>query len=91
MLPKRPSKHDAGTLIWEYLDGAISPSRAEVLSSMLRERSEARRRFVESAVMHGMLFEYFKNEHESRKEELAEEQADAATPRRRKRGRSSAA
>ena len=78
-------RNDADTLTWEYLDGEISPSRAQRLSNMLAEKASARQRFVEAAVLHGMLFEYFKNEHAKQ----ADEQADE--PKRRKRGRTSAA
>jgi anti-sigma factor RsiW len=80
-------RQDADTLTWEYLDGDISPSRAQRLSKMLAEKAKARQRFVEAAVMHGMLFEYFKNQSE------AEAESDAADemPKRRKRGRWSAA
>lgn len=87
MLPKRPRRQDADTLTWEYLDGEISPSRVQRLSRLLKEKVAARRRFVESAVMHGMLFEYFKNE--------AAKASDASQtddmPRRKKRRRWSAA
>eukprot|EP00752_Nemacystus_decipiens_P016711 g14949.t1 len=49
-------------LTWEYLDGEITPTRAEILSKMLAAKAAARQRFVEAAVLHGMLFEYFKTE-----------------------------
>lgn len=55
MLPKKPSRQDPATLIWEYLDGGISPSRAEALSKMLSERPAVRDQLIESAVLHGML------------------------------------
>ncbi|MEM9347142.1 MAG: hypothetical protein AAGB26_11055 [Planctomycetota bacterium] len=86
MLFKRFRRQDPDTLTWEYLDGEISPSRAQILSNMLAEKAAARQRFVEAAVLHGMLFEYFKNLR-------ADESADSedAAPRRRKRGRWSAA
>ena len=85
MLPKRPRRQDADTLTWEYLDGEISPSRAQRLSNMLVEKAAARQRFVEAAVLHGMLFEYFKNEQARIDDEQAQ---DEATPRpRRKRRR----
>ncbi|MEM6257074.1 MAG: hypothetical protein AAF711_05745 [Planctomycetota bacterium] len=86
MLLKRFRRQDPDTLTWEYLDGDISPSRAQILSNMLAEKAAARQRFVEAAVLHGMLFEYFKNL-------CADEASDAedAVPRRRKRGRWSAA
>jgi len=87
-------RQNTDTLIWEYLDGDISPTRAEQLSSMLAKRDAARQRFVEAAVMHGMLFDYFKNEHAATNNEQTDEQADAQgeMPKRRKRhGRSSAA
>lgn len=86
MLPKLRRRQDADTLTWEYLDGDISPSRAQRLSKMLAEKVAARQRFVEAAVLHGMLFDYFKNEHAKAADEQAEEQ-----PRRRKRRRWSAA
>lgn len=86
MLPKRPRRQDPDTLTWEYLDGMISPSRARVLSSMLTERVAARRRFVEAAVLHGMLFEYFKD---ARANETQE--AEDAPAGRRKRRRTPAA
>jgi len=86
MLPKFSRRQDADTLTWEYLDGEISPSRAQRLSRMLAEKAAARQRFVEAAVMHGMLFDYFKKEHAK----AADEQEDM--PKRRKRGgRTSAA
>lgn len=97
MLFKKARRQDADTLTWEYLDGEISPTRAQVLSSMLRTRAEARERFVESAVMHGMLFDYFKREAANRTDEQTEQpQADAQVerrqrPRRRRLGRTSAA
>ena len=86
MLPRFCRRQDPDTLTWEYLDGDISPSRAQVLSKMLATKAEARQRFVEAAVLHGMLFEYFKNERARAEEEAAEE-----TPRRRKRRRWGAA
>jgi anti-sigma factor RsiW len=87
MLFKFPFRRkDADTLTWEYLDGDISPSRAQRLSKMLAEKAAARQRFVEAAVLHGMLFEYFKNERAK-----ADETQDEAVPSRRKRGRWSAA
>lgn len=88
MLFKFPfRRQDADTLTWEYLDGDITPTRAQRLSRMLAEKAAARQRFVEAAVLHGMLFEYFKNQRD------AEVQADAADemPKRRKRSRWSAA
>ena len=88
MLPKFPRQQDADTLTWEYLDGDISPSRAQRLSKMLAEKAAARQRFVDAAVMHGMLFEYFKNAQADADREQA--QADEQ-PRRRKRRRGSAA
>lgn len=89
MLPKLFLRRaDADTLTWEYLDGEISPSRAQRLSNILAEKAAARQRFVEAAVLHGMLFEYFKNE---RARQDSEESQDEATPRRRKRGRWGAA
>jgi len=78
-------RQDADTLTWEYLDGEISPSRAQRLSKMLAEKAKARQRFVEAAVLHGMLFEYFKSEW------AKEQDQDEATSRRSKRGRWSAA
>ena len=81
MLPKFPRRQDADTLTWEYLDGDISPSRAQRLSTMLAEKAAARQRFVEAAVLHGMLFEYFKNERARQEDEQAQE---AATPRKRR-------
>ncbi|MFK7789712.1 MAG: hypothetical protein AB8C95_09510 [Phycisphaeraceae bacterium] len=87
MLPKRSRRQDADTLTWEYLDGEISPSRAQRLSKILTEKAAARQRFVEAATMHGMLFDYFKNA-----QAKADEQAQAEEqPRRRKRRRWSAA
>lgn len=85
MLPKLSRRQDADTLTWEYLDGEISPSRAQTLSDMLTEKAEARQRFVEASVMHGMLFDYFKNGQAEATEE------EAPMPKRRKRGRTSAA
>ncbi|MGB0767384.1 MAG: hypothetical protein ACPGYV_06710 [Phycisphaeraceae bacterium] len=78
---------NADTLTWEYLDGEITPSRAQVLSNMLLEKAEARQRFVEAAVMHGMLFDYFKKQAEMKQDE---HDADGM-PKRRKPGRTSAA
>lgn len=81
-------RQDTDTLTWEYLDGEISPSRVQRLSAMLAEKESARQKFVEAAVLHGMLFEYFKNEHAK----STDEQDQAYEPRRRrKRGRTSAA
>lgn len=82
MLPKMFIGPDADRLTWEYLDGEITPSRAQLLSKMLAAKAAARQRFVESAVLHGMLFDYFNKE-----------QANSAEdePTRRKRGRTSAA
>ncbi|MEO0474875.1 MAG: hypothetical protein AAF085_02735 [Planctomycetota bacterium] len=89
MLPRLfPRRADADTLTWEYLDGEISPSRAQRLSNMLAVKAAARQRFVEAAVLHGMLFEYFKNE---RARQDAEESQEEAMPRRRKRRRWGAA
>lgn len=85
MLPKLSLGPDADRLTWEYLDGEITPSRAQQLSTILANKAAARQRFVESAVLHGMLFEYFKKEHDN----AANEQDDM--PKRRKRGRTSAA
>ena len=88
MLFKFPfRRQDADTLTWEYLDGDISPSRAQRLSTMLAEKAKARQRFVEAAVLHGMLFEYFKNQRDAEVESGAEDDQ----PRRRKRRRWSAA
>lgn len=81
-------RNDADTLTWEYLDGEISPTRAQRLSKMLAVKAAARQRFVEAAVLHGMLFEYFKNERARQDEEQSQ---DEATSKRRKRGRWSAA
>lgn len=85
MLPRLFLGPDADRLTWEYLDGEITPSRAQMLSKMLAEKVAARQRFVESAVLHGMLFDYFKKEHAN----SADEQSDGT--KRRKRGRTSAA
>ncbi len=62
MLPEKPRREDTTTLIWEYLEGEISPDRAEQLSRTLAEQASAREQLVESAVLHGMLFDYFKVE-----------------------------
>jgi len=78
-------RFNTDTLIWEYLDGEISPTRAERLSMVLTQRASARQRFVEAALMHGMLFDYFKKEHERSSDEQAQ------MPARRKQGRTSAA
>lgn len=85
MLSFLRQRFNTDTLIWEYLDGEISPSRAKRLSNVLSIRASARQRFVEAAVMHGMLFDYFKKEHERSNSEEGE------MPTRRKRGRTSAA
>lgn len=85
MLPKLSLRADADRLTWEYLDGEITPSRAQQLSTILANKVAARQRFVESAVLHGMLFEYFKNEASNSADEQDE------MPKRRKRGRTSAA
>lgn len=61
MLPKKSRRQDAKTLIWEYLEGEITPRRAEILSQMLTERASAREQLVESAVLHGMLQAYFRS------------------------------
>jgi len=84
MLPKFPRRQDADTLTWEYLDGDISPSRAQRLCNLLTEKAAARQRFVEAAVLHGMLFEYFKNEQANADDEASQEQPER---RRRKRRR----
>lgn len=76
MLPIKRRRQDPATLIWEYLDGDISPSRAQALSDMLAERSQVRDQMVESAVLHGMLIEYY------RKDAVAE---GSAQPRKRRR------
>lgn len=81
-------RQDADTLTWEYLDGEISPSRAQRLSTLLANKAKARQRFVEAAVLHGMLFEYFKNE---RAKQDAEQSQCEEMPRRRKRRRWGAA
>ncbi len=80
MLPRLFLGPDADRLTWEYLDGEISPSRAQRLSNMLAEKAEARQRFVEAAVLHGMLFDYFKNA-------KTNDQADADDQPRRRKGR----
>lgn len=85
MLPRLFIGPDADRLTWEYLDGEITPPRAQLLSKMLAAKAAARQRFVESAVLHGMLFEYFKNEASN----SSDEQGEGA--KRRKRGRTSAA
>ncbi|MFN3168460.1 MAG: hypothetical protein ACE37H_15480 [Phycisphaeraceae bacterium] len=59
MLPKKPRRKDATTLIWEYLEGEISPTRAEQLSDMLYRRASVREQLVESAVLHHLLHDYF--------------------------------
>ena len=84
MLPRLFIGPDADRLTWEYLDGDITPTRAQLLSKILAEKVAARQRFVESAVLHGMLFDYFKKEH-------AKAGDDQDEPKRRKRGRTSAA
>lgn len=85
MLPRLFIGPDADQLTWEYLDGEITPPRAQMLSKLLAAKEAARKRFVESAVLHGMLFEYFKSEHASSGDEQSE------SGKRRKRGRTSAA
>lgn len=89
MLLKLFRRNDADILTWEYLDGDISPSRAQRLSKILSEKVAARQRFVEAAMMHGMLFDYFKTVHAQDAEERA--QSEDGQPRRRKRSRGSAA
>lgn len=84
MLPKMIIGPDADRLTWEYLDGEISPPRAQMLSKILAAKEAARQRFVEAAVLHGMLFEYFKGENASSSD-------DQDGTKRRKRGRTSAA
>jgi len=59
MLPKKPRRKDATTLIWEYLEGDISPTRAERLSDMLQKRASVREQMVESSMLHHMLHDYF--------------------------------
>lgn len=66
MLPKKPRRQDNATLIWEYLEGEISPSRADRLSRVLAERPQAREQLVESAVLHGMLFSFFAQDRQAR-------------------------
>ena len=85
MLPKKSRRQDPVTLIWEYLDGEISPTRIDRLSTMLSERSEVRDLMVDSAALNGMLHAYFKEEARE-KEVLAQ-----ARKARRQSGRSSAA
>jgi len=82
------SQHEPDTdqLIWEYLDGGISEAGAARLSSELTDRPEVRERFVDSAMLHGMLIEHYRGG----ASRYAEEEA-AFRKRRRKHGRSSAA
>lgn len=87
MLPLRLRRQDPNTLTWEYLDGTISPKRAELLSRLLQRKPRVRERFVESAVMHGMLFEYYRNQ----SDELGGAEDMPGRSRRHGRGRSSAA
>ena len=82
MLPKKPRRQDATTLIWEYLEGEISPSRAHCLSAMLARRASVREQLVESAVLHSMLGSYFKD---------AASAASQRQPDKRKRTRRSSA
>lgn len=60
MLPKRPERADTGTLIWEYIDGQTSPTRLAQLEERLRTRKQDRERFVDSATLHAMLTEVFR-------------------------------
>lgn len=53
---------DPDRLIWEYLDGEITPPRAQLLSKVLSNKASVRERFVEAAVLHGMLLDYLKKE-----------------------------
>lgn len=58
MPTKKPRGANVTSLIWEYLDGGITPKRAERLSGILAERADAREQLLESAALHGMLFEF---------------------------------
>lgn len=60
MLPKRPERADSDTLIWEYLDGQTTPTRLAQLEERLRARKQDRERFVDSATLHAMLTEVFR-------------------------------
>lgn len=89
----QPSHNESDTdqLIWEYLDGGISDAGAEALSSALTDRPEVRERFVDSAMLHGMLVEHYCG---AKSLAPAEPQSDAnyvVRPRRRKHGRPPAA
>lgn len=84
MLPRMPIEPDADRLAWEYLDGEITPPRAQLLSKMLVAKAAVRQRFVESAVLHGMLFDYFKDG-------LGDAPSDQDETKRRKGDQSSAA
>ena len=60
MLPKRPQRADTDTLIWEYIDGQTSPTRLAQLEERLRISKSARDKFVDSATLHAMLTEVFR-------------------------------
>ena len=62
MLPKKPRRMDHTTLIWEYLDGDTTPTRLDRLSQLLSQRPKVRDQFVESALLHGMLCSFFKEQ-----------------------------
>ena len=84
MFSIRRRRLEPSTLIWDYLDGEISQSRAGVLSRLLERRPSVREMLVESAVLHGMLRQYYSKASATRSQiELAGEDQSP----RRKRGR----
>ena len=88
MLRKKSRRQDPTTLIWEYLEGDITPKRAERLSSMLAERPSVRDQLIESAVLHGMLLEHFGSKASAPAGEI--KSADAQPKRRKSHGSSAA-
>lgn len=79
-------RHSTERLIWEYLDGDITPSRATRLSKALTHRPAVRKRFVESAVMHGMLYAYYQDKQTGQDIDI-----QVNIPRKRRAGKPSAA
>lgn len=91
MLSMIRRRQDPDTLIWEYLDGDISPRRANRLSRLIERRATVRERLVESAMLHGMLCTYYRGESATPEIELDVAAEDDMPARKRRYGKSSAA
>lgn len=82
-----PRRYYADRLIWDYLNGEMTPSRAQRLSQLLARRPAMREKLVDSSVLHGMLQQYYRDH-----EDAIDTGKQDATPRRKRRpGKSSAA